>query len=115
MDVDVEQKISHFLLYRQPSHNRIWKCLSMFGRDEHQVFAGFKQGIEYEYVILAYNLRGECQLWNKIVIETDSSSNFKQFSAKFFFFLRTKSTIYKKKISEKADVEKTNDHISQNV
>lgn len=75
VDVASEQKISHFLLYRQPAHNRVWKCVSMYGREDHRVF-GLDSGTEYEFVILAYNLRGECQLSNKINLETESSSSF---------------------------------------
>ncbi|XP_045161107.1 E3 ubiquitin-protein ligase Midline-1-like isoform X2 [Mercenaria mercenaria] len=75
VDVATEQKISHFLLYRQPSQNRVWKCVSMYGREEHRVF-GLAPSTEYEFVILAYNQRGECQLSNKIVLETESSSSY---------------------------------------
>ncbi|XP_052760483.1 E3 ubiquitin-protein ligase Midline-1-like isoform X1 [Mya arenaria] len=75
VDVAAEQKISHFLLYRQPANNRVWKCVSMYGREDHRVF-GLESGTEYEFVILAYNLRGECQLSNKVVIETESSASF---------------------------------------
>ena len=72
MDVASEQKISHFLLYRQAVHNRIWKCVSMYGRDEHRVF-GLEPQTEYDFVILAYNLRGECQLSNKVTLHTEPS------------------------------------------
>lgn len=75
VDVAAEQKISHFLLYRQSSQNRVWKCVSMYGREEHRVF-GLAASTEYEFVILAYNQRGECQLSNKVVLETNSSTNF---------------------------------------
>lgn len=75
IDVAAEQKISHFLLYRQPSNNRVWKCVSMYGREEHRVF-GLTSGTEYEFVVLAYNLRGECRLSNKVALETESSANF---------------------------------------
>ncbi|XP_060595573.1 E3 ubiquitin-protein ligase Midline-1-like isoform X2 [Ruditapes philippinarum] len=75
VDVAAEQKISHFLLYRQPSQNRVWKCVSMYGREEHRVF-GLAPSTEYEFVILAYNQRGECQLSNKVLLQTESSSSF---------------------------------------
>lgn len=75
MDVASEQKISHFLLYRQPSQNRVWKCISMYGRQEHRVF-GLEPSTEYDFVILAYNLRGECQLSNKVTFHTESSAGY---------------------------------------
>lgn len=37
---------------------------------------GLESNTEYEFVILAYNLRGECQLSNKITLETESSAAF---------------------------------------
>ncbi|KAL4220852.1 hypothetical protein ACF0H5_019119 [Mactra antiquata] len=75
VDVASEQKISHFLLYRQPTQNGVWKCVAMYGREEHRVF-GLDPGSEYEFIILAYNLRGECQLSNKITLETEASAGF---------------------------------------
>ena len=75
LDVAAEQKISHFLLYRLPSQHRVWKCVSMYGRQEHRVF-GLEPNSEYDFVILAYNLRGECQLSNKVSLQTEASASY---------------------------------------
>jgi len=47
----------------------------MYGREDHRVF-GLDANTEYEFVILAYNQKGECQLSNKLVLETESSAGF---------------------------------------
>ena len=47
----------------------------MYGREEHRVF-GLEPQTEYDFVILAYNLRGECQLSNKVTLQTEPSASY---------------------------------------
>ena len=37
---------------------------------------GLEPSTEYDFVILAYNLRGECQLSNKVTLHTESSAGY---------------------------------------
>ncbi|KAL5014038.1 hypothetical protein ScPMuIL_008308 [Solemya velum] len=73
LDVTVEQQISHFLLYRQATQNRAWNSVCLYGRQDHRIF-GLNNNTDYEFVILACNQRGECQLSNKTVLQTTNHS-----------------------------------------
>ena len=37
---------------------------------------GLEPNSEYDFVILAYNLRGECQLSNKVILQTEPSASY---------------------------------------
>ncbi|XP_046336008.1 E3 ubiquitin-protein ligase Midline-1-like isoform X2 [Haliotis rufescens] len=75
LDVAIEQKISHFLLYRpsDQGHRCLWKSVSLYGRQEHRVF-GLEPNTEYDFVIMACNPRGECQLSNRVSLQTELSA-----------------------------------------
>ncbi|KAL3862461.1 hypothetical protein ACJMK2_008425 [Sinanodonta woodiana] len=77
LDIAPEQQISHFLLYRPASQTRTWRSIPIYGRQEHRVF-GLEPSTEYEFVILACNIRGECQLSNKVIFQTEQGDNFVQ-------------------------------------
>ncbi|KAL8564447.1 hypothetical protein ACOMHN_017589 [Nucella lapillus] len=72
-DVAPEQSISHFLLYRPRDRKCLWRCLALCGRVEERVF-GLEPGVQYELVVMAKNPRGECQISDKVVLETDSDT-----------------------------------------
>ncbi|VDH92520.1 midline 1 [Mytilus galloprovincialis] len=72
-DITVDQQISHFLLYRPLGQSRAWKTIPLYGRQDHRVF-GLESSIEYQFVILGCNPRGECQISNKIVLQTEPTS-----------------------------------------
>jgi len=44
--------------------------MALYGRQDHRVF-GLDLGCEYEFLILACNHRGECQISNKITLQTE--------------------------------------------
>ena len=69
-DVAPEQSISHFLLYRPRDRNSLWRCVALCGRQEHRVF-GLDPETQHEFVVMATNPRGECQLSEKLVLETE--------------------------------------------
>lgn len=71
-DVASEQHISHFLLYRPLGQSRAWKTLSLYGRQDHRVF-GLMTSSEYEFLILGCNQRGECQVSNRVIVQTEQS------------------------------------------
>ncbi|XP_060069340.1 probable E3 ubiquitin-protein ligase MID2 [Ylistrum balloti] len=71
-DVAPEQNISHFLLYRQVALSRAWRTLVLYGRQDHRVF-GLDTNVEYEFVIMASNPRGECQISNKVSLQTEAN------------------------------------------
>ncbi|KAK3104399.1 hypothetical protein FSP39_001158 [Pinctada imbricata] len=71
-DIAVEQHISHFLLYRTLGYSKPWRTLSLYGRQEHRVF-GLESNSEYEFLVLACNQRGECQISNRVILQTESS------------------------------------------
>ncbi|XP_056018091.1 E3 ubiquitin-protein ligase Midline-1-like isoform X3 [Ostrea edulis] len=71
-DVASEQHISHFLLYRPLGQSRAWKTLSLYGRQDHRVF-GLMASSEYEFLILGCNQRGECQVSNRVIVQTEQS------------------------------------------
>ncbi|XP_067659211.1 E3 ubiquitin-protein ligase Midline-1-like [Haliotis asinina] len=75
LDVAIEQKISHFLLYRPSGQGQhgLWKSVSLYGRQEHRVF-GLEPNTEYDFVIMACNSRGECQLSNRVSLQTELSA-----------------------------------------
>ncbi|XP_022346163.2 E3 ubiquitin-protein ligase Midline-1-like isoform X4 [Crassostrea virginica] len=71
-DVAAEQHISHFLLYRPRGQSRAWRTLCLYGRQDHRVF-GLLAGTDYEFIILGCNQRGECQVSNRVYIQTEQS------------------------------------------
>ncbi|OWF56200.1 E3 ubiquitin-protein ligase MID2 [Mizuhopecten yessoensis] len=71
-DVAAEQNISHFLLYRPVALSRAWRTLVLYGRQDHRVF-GLDTNVEYEFVLMASNPRGECQISNKISLQTEAN------------------------------------------
>eukprot|EP00918_Siedleckia_nematoides_P054876 GHVU01119821.1.p1 GENE.GHVU01119821.1~~GHVU01119821.1.p1 ORF type:complete len:609 (-),score=56.35 GHVU01119821.1:1770-3596(-) len=62
--------VSHFLLYREASANKIWKSIPLFGRLEHRVF-GLEPDIMYNFVIMACGKNTECQVSNMVTLHTD--------------------------------------------
>ncbi|KAK6177390.1 hypothetical protein SNE40_015499 [Patella caerulea] len=73
LDVASEQNISHYLLYRPLGQNRIWRSVCLYGRQEHRAF-GLAPNTEYEFIIMACNLIGECQLSSRVTLKTDQSA-----------------------------------------
>ncbi|XP_062600635.1 E3 ubiquitin-protein ligase Midline-1-like isoform X2 [Saccostrea cucullata] len=71
-DIAAEQHISHFLLYRPRGQSRAWRTLSLYGRQDHRVF-GLQASTEYEFLILGCNQRGECQVSNRVIVQTEQS------------------------------------------
>lgn len=72
-DITVDQQISHFLLYRPLAQSRAWKTVPLYGRQDHRVF-GLESTVEYEFIILGCNPRGECQISNKVVLQTEPAT-----------------------------------------
>ncbi|XP_041378552.1 E3 ubiquitin-protein ligase Midline-1-like isoform X2 [Gigantopelta aegis] len=68
-DVSVEQGIDHRLLYRQTGMKTLWNSETFLGDEVHTVH-GLDSNTEYEFVLLAANLKGECQLSNTVVLHT---------------------------------------------
>ena len=73
-DVAPEQSISHFLLYRSHDRKSLWRSVALCGRPEHRVF-GLESETQYEFVVMATNPRGECQLSGRVVLETERSNS----------------------------------------
>ena len=68
-DVSVEQGIEYRLLYRQTGIKTIYNSETFLGEEVHTVH-GLESDTEYEFVLLAANLKGECQLSNTVVLQT---------------------------------------------
>ena len=73
-DVAPEQSISHFLLYRSRDRKSLWRSVALCGRPEHRVF-GLEPETQYEFVVMATNPRGECQLSWRVLLETERSNS----------------------------------------
>nr|KAG5692793.1 hypothetical protein BaRGS_002923 [Batillaria attramentaria] len=69
-DVAPEQSISHYLLYRPRDRKSLWRAVALCGRQEHRVF-GLEADTQYEFVVMASNPRGECQLSQKLLLRTE--------------------------------------------
>ncbi|KAK7094223.1 hypothetical protein V1264_007873 [Littorina saxatilis] len=72
-DVAPEQSISHFLLYRSRNRKSLWRSVALCGRAEHRLF-GLEPETLYEFVVMATNPGGECQLSERVVLETEKCS-----------------------------------------
>lgn len=71
-DVAAEQQICHFLLYRHVAQSRAWRTHALYGREDHRIF-GLDTNVEYEFVVMASNSRGECQISNKVALQTEAA------------------------------------------
>jgi hypothetical protein len=71
-DVAPEQGIAHFLLYRPRDRKCLWRSVALCGSLEHRVF-GLDPDTQYEVIVMATNPSGECQLSDKVVLETERS------------------------------------------
>ena len=65
--------ISHYLLYREASVNKIWKSISLYGRVDHRVF-GLGPDTMYDFVIMACDKNSECQVSNMVTLKTERSA-----------------------------------------
>jgi hypothetical protein len=74
LDVPPESGISHYLVYRESSLNKIWKSLLLYGRVDHRVF-GLEPDTCYDFVIMACETwNGECQVSNEVTLRTERSA-----------------------------------------
>ena len=65
--------ISYYLLYREEAADKIWKSVSMYGRLDHRVF-GLQSNTVYDFVVMATNPNGECQVSNRITLRTEEAA-----------------------------------------
>ena len=70
---DPDSDISHFLLYRESSADKIWKSVSMYGRLDHRVF-GLQSDTMYDFVVMATSKNGECQVSNSVTLRTEQAA-----------------------------------------
>ena len=73
LDVNSEDCVSHYLLYREASADKIWKSISMYGRLDHRVF-GLESDMDYDFVVMACGKNGECQVSNTVHLKTERAA-----------------------------------------
>ncbi|ELU18514.1 hypothetical protein CAPTEDRAFT_219840 [Capitella teleta] len=74
LSIPPESGISHYLVYRESSLNKIWKSLLLYGRVDHRVF-GLEPNTLYDFVIMACETwNGECQVSNQVTLRTERSA-----------------------------------------
>jgi len=73
VDVTREDDLSHYLLYRESSDDKIWKSVSMYGRLDHRVF-GLESDTSYDFVVMACSKMGKCQVSNTVTLRTERSA-----------------------------------------
>lgn len=72
-EVATDDHISHYLLYRESSANKIWKSIALYGRVDHRVF-GLEPDLLYDFVIMACNQAGECRVSNMVTLRTERAA-----------------------------------------
>ena len=65
--------MTFYLLYREADDNKIWKSLSLCGRLDHRVF-GLDTDTMYDFVIMACDVSGECQVSNMVTLRTENAA-----------------------------------------
>jgi len=73
LDDPPDSGISHYLLYREASANKIWKSISLYGRVDHRVF-GLGPDTMYDFVIMACDKNSGCQVSNMVTLKTERSA-----------------------------------------
>ena len=59
--------------YREAAANKIWKSIALANRADHRVF-GLESDTMFDFVIMACNKNGECQVSNKVTLRTERSA-----------------------------------------
>ncbi|BFZ23533.1 hypothetical protein BsWGS_26572 [Bradybaena similaris] len=63
------QSVTHFVLHRQDGGDFLWQGEEMWEAEEHLV-EDLEPGTDYQFVVLARSLRGECQISEKFNVKT---------------------------------------------
>ena len=67
------EEISFYLLYREAAVDKIWKSIPLCSRVDHRVF-GLDSDTTYDFVIMACDSHGECQVSNMVCLRTERSA-----------------------------------------
>ncbi|XP_005109179.3 RING finger domain and kelch repeat-containing protein DDB_G0271372 [Aplysia californica] len=64
------QGVAHFLLYRPGGGAGVWHRRELSANEEKHSATRLRPGTEYDFAVMACNSRGECQMSEKVVLET---------------------------------------------
>jgi hypothetical protein len=73
VDLPANAEVSHYLLYREASVNKIWKSVSMYGRLDHRVF-GLESDTMYDFCVMSCGKNGECQVSNMVTLRSERAA-----------------------------------------